>query len=84
MLGDLLDWFAELPPLALYFALAFAAGIENVFPPLPSDTVVAFGSFIAARGKASPLLTYLSTLSGNLAGAIATRTGAPLAGLKSM
>jgi membrane protein DedA with SNARE-associated domain len=70
VLRDLLDWFAGLPPLALYFALAFAAGIENIFPPLPSDTVVAFGSFIAARGKASPLLTYLSTLSGNLAGAM--------------
>jgi membrane protein DedA with SNARE-associated domain len=70
VLRDLLDWFAGLPPLALYLALAFAAGIENVFPPLPSDTVVAFGSFIAARGQASPLLTYLSTLSGNLAGAM--------------
>ena len=70
MLRHLLDWFAGLPPVALYLALAFAAGIENVFPPLPSDTVVAFGSFIAARGQASPVLTYLATLSGNLAGAM--------------
>ncbi len=70
MLRDLLDWFARLPPLALYAALAFAAGIENIFPPLPSDTVVAFGSFIAARGQASPVLTYLATLGGNLLGAM--------------
>jgi membrane protein DedA with SNARE-associated domain len=70
MIGQLLQWFEGLPPLALYLALAFAAGIENVFPPLPSDTVVAFGSFIAARGRASPVLTYLATLSGNLAGAM--------------
>jgi len=70
VLQELLDWFAGLPPLALYLALAFAAGIENVFPPLPSDTVVAFGSFIAARGHASPVLTYLATLTGNLAGAM--------------
>ena len=55
MLHSILDWFSGLPPAALYLALAFAAGIENVFPPLPSDTVVAFGSFIAARGQASPI-----------------------------
>lgn len=70
MLGQLLAWFEGLPPVALYLALAVAAGIENVFPPLPSDTVVAFGSFIAARGRASPLLTFVATLSGNLAGAM--------------
>jgi membrane protein DedA with SNARE-associated domain len=70
VLRQLLDWFAGLPPGALYLALAFAAGIENVFPPLPSDTVVALGSFIAARGQASPVLTFLSTLAGNLAGAM--------------
>jgi len=70
MLRHLLDWFAGLPPIALYLALAFAAAIENVFPPLPSDTVVAFGSFIAARGQASPALTFASTIVGNLAGAM--------------
>jgi membrane protein DedA with SNARE-associated domain len=70
MLRSLLDWFAQLPPGALYLALAFAAGIENVFPPLPSDTVVAFGSFIAARGQASPIGTFLATLTGNLLGAM--------------
>ncbi|MBV9880881.1 MAG: DedA family protein [Gemmatirosa sp.] len=70
MLARLLDWFGGLPPLALYLALAFAAAIENVFPPLPSDTVVAFGSFIAARGQASALGAFLATLGGNLLGAM--------------
>ena len=70
MLHSVLDWFAGLPPTLLYLALAFAAGIENVFPPLPSDTVVAFGSFIAARGQASAIASFLATLSGNLAGAM--------------
>lgn len=70
MLHSVLDWFAGLPPALLYLALAFAAGIENVFPPLPSDTVVAFGSFIAARGQASAIGSFLATLTGNLAGAM--------------
>jgi membrane protein DedA with SNARE-associated domain len=69
-LERLLDWFAGLPPLALYLALAVTAAAENVFPPLPADTVVAFGSFVAARGRASAVGTFAATLAGNLAGAM--------------
>jgi membrane protein DedA with SNARE-associated domain len=70
MLERLLDWFAQLPPLALYAALAVTAAAENIFPPLPADTVVAFGSFIAARGHASAVGSFAATLAGNLAGAM--------------
>jgi membrane protein DedA with SNARE-associated domain len=66
----LLDWLTGLPPAALYLALAAAAAVENVFPPLPSDTVVAFGSFIAARGHGSAVGSFLSTWAGNIAGAM--------------
>ena len=65
-----LDWLTGLPPAALYLALAAAAAVENVFPPLPSDTVVAFGSFIAARGHGSAIGSFLSTWAGNIAGAM--------------
>jgi membrane protein DedA with SNARE-associated domain len=65
----LLDWVAALPVLALYAALAGAAAIENVFPPFPADTVVAFGSFLAARGQGSIVAVFLATWIGNLAGA---------------
>lgn len=65
----LLDWVAALPALALYAALAGAAAIENVFPPFPADTVVAFGSFLAARGKGSIVAVFLATWLGNIAGA---------------
>ena len=70
MLQALLDWFAGLPPALLYVALFAAAAIENVFPPAPSDVVVAFGSFIAARGRGSPYLTFAFVLAGNVAGAM--------------
>jgi membrane protein DedA with SNARE-associated domain len=70
VLERLLDWFAALPPALLYVALAVTAAAENVFPPLPADTVVAFGAFIAARGEASAVLVYLAILAGNLAGAM--------------
>ena len=66
----LLDWLTGLPPAALYLALGAAAAVENVFPPLPSDTVVAFGSFIAARGHGSAAGSFLSTWAGNILGAM--------------
>lgn len=66
----LLDWLAQLPPAALYLALAVAAAIENFFPPFPADTVVAFGSFYAARVHGSVVASFLATLAGNVAGAM--------------
>ena len=65
-----LDWLGRLPPAGLYAALALVAAVENIFPPLPADTAVAFGSFAAARGSASPIATFLSTWAGNVAGAM--------------
>lgn len=66
----LLEWLAALPPEALYVALAVTAAVENIFPPLPADTVVAFGSFLAARGEATAVGAFLSTWVGNVAGAM--------------
>jgi membrane protein DedA with SNARE-associated domain len=65
-----LDWLSGLPPAALYLALAVTAGLENIFPPLPADTVVAFGSFLAARGHGTAAGSFLSTWVGNIAGAM--------------
>ena len=68
---SLLSWFAGLTVAVLYPALALLAALENVFPPLPTDTVVALGTWIAARGHGSALLAFLCTWVGNVAGAVA-------------
>jgi len=68
--SDLLTWVSSLPPVALYTLLAVSAAIESIFPPLPSDTIVAFGSFLAARDAASVVGTFLSTWGGSVAGAM--------------
>ena len=65
-----LDWLAGLPPFALYAALAVVAALENIFPPLPADTVVAFGAFLAARGHATLVGAFLATWLGNVSGAL--------------
>jgi len=66
----LLDRLASMPVPALYAALAVVAALENVFPPVPADTVVAFGSFLAARGQGTALGVVLTTWAGNVAGAM--------------
>src|ERR687883_1139031 len=65
-----LDWLASLPPGLLYLAIGAFAGVENVFPPIPADVVVAFGSFLAARGHGTAPGAFFSTWIGNLAGAM--------------
>lgn len=65
-----LAWLSGLPPLALYASLALVAAIENVFPPFPADTVVAFGSFLAARGNGTLVGVFLATWIGNVGGAM--------------
>ena len=65
----IIDWLSSLPIGTLYLAIGVISAIENVFPPFPADVVVAFGSFLAARGKASPYSTFLVAWLGNLSGA---------------
>jgi len=65
----IINWLSELPIGTLYLSIGFISAIENIFPPFPADIVVAFGSFLAARGKASPYSTFLVAWLGNLVGA---------------
>jgi membrane protein DedA with SNARE-associated domain len=67
---DALAWLSGLPPAALYAALAAVAAVENIFPPIPADTVVAFGAFLAARGHATLPGAFLATWLGNVSGAL--------------
>lgn len=69
-LQALLDWLSALPPAALLGAMAVLAAVENIFPPIPADVLVAFGGFLAARGDASPWPAFLAVWLGNVAGAL--------------
>jgi membrane protein DedA with SNARE-associated domain len=66
----LLAWLTSVPLGTLYAALAVVAAIENIFPPVPADTVVALGSFLAARGHGSVVAALLATWLGNVTGAL--------------
>lgn len=66
MLDQLLDALAALPLVPTYLVLMLLSAVENVFPPVPADTAVALGAFLARRGEVSvvPLavLCWLSNL----------------------
>lgn len=66
-----LEWLTGLPAWALYLSVGAVAAIENIFPPIPADTVVAFGSFIAARAHDPVVGVWLATLLGNVGSAMA-------------
>lgn len=69
-MSDLLGWLTTLPAPLLYGVLALAALAENVFPPLPADTVIALGAFVAARGAGTAAGVWAATMVGNIGGAM--------------
>lgn len=72
MLDRLLDALAALPLVPTYLALMALSALENVFPPVPADTAVALGAFLARRGEVSVVpLTLLCWLA-NVASAAGT------------
>jgi membrane protein DedA with SNARE-associated domain len=68
-MSGFISWLSALPLAVLYPVLTVVAAVENVFPPVPADTVVALGSWLAARGEGSALGAFLATWIGNVAGA---------------
>jgi membrane protein DedA with SNARE-associated domain len=53
VLDRLLDALAALPLVPTYLVLMVLSAVENIFPPVPADTAVALGAFLARRGEIS-------------------------------
>jgi membrane protein DedA with SNARE-associated domain len=58
----------SLPNTLLYVMLSASAFVENVFPPIPGDTITAFGAFLVGSGRLSFFGVFISTTLGSLAG----------------
>jgi membrane protein DedA with SNARE-associated domain len=50
--------------------IAAGAAVENIVPPVPADTFVLLGAFLAESGRASPWLVFLCTWTANVASAV--------------
>lgn len=68
-MSHLLDTLQALPPSPLYVAIGLLAAIENVFPPVPADTAVALGAFLAGRGVLDAWVVFAITWVCNVASA---------------
>jgi membrane protein DedA with SNARE-associated domain len=63
--------FSELPerhPGFLYAFLFASSVVENLFPPVPGDTITAFGAFLVGTGKLLFWPVYLVTTLGSVTG----------------
>lgn len=68
---SVLRTLAGLPPLLIYVVIGGGAAIENVIPPIPADTFVLLGAFLAAADRARVWLVFICTWVPNVASAIA-------------
>ena len=57
----------SLPPALLYAVITLFAALENFFPPVPADTAVALGAFLAGRGTMNAALVFALTWTANVA-----------------
>lgn len=68
---DFLHFLESLPPGMLYAIITAFAALENFFPPIPADTAVALGAFLAGRGIMSAPLVFALTWTANVGTGIA-------------
>lgn len=66
----MLQTLVGLPPIVFYLVIGLGAAIENVVPPIPADTFVLLGAFLAAGGRASVWVIFLVTWLANVAAAL--------------
>lgn len=69
-MGSLLRELLQLPAALIYLIIAAGAAVENVVPPIPADTFVLLGAFLAAAGRANPWIVFLLTWFCNVAAAL--------------
>jgi membrane protein DedA with SNARE-associated domain len=67
----LLGLLRELPPVAVYALLGAGSALENLIPPIPADTFVLLGGFLAGRGALDVWTVFLVTWGANVGSALA-------------
>ena len=63
-----LNYLHSLPDALIYLLLGLSAYVENIFPPIPGDTITAFGAFLVGTGRLDFFGVYICTTLGSLLG----------------
>ena len=69
MLDQLTEWIVRIVESLGYTGVAFLVTLENVFPPIPSELVLALAGFVASRGQATLLGMIAAATVGSVVGA---------------
>lgn len=69
-MNAILDFLGDQGPFLLYALLGAGSALENLFPPIPADTFVLLGAFLAAGGKAEAWTVFLVTWLANTSTAL--------------
>ena len=68
-IGGLAGWVVDVISSIGAAGIALLVLLENVFPPIPSELVLAFAGFSAARGVIDPFTAWAAATAGSLGGA---------------
>ncbi len=69
MTERLAEWVIEVVESFGYAGVAFLVTVENLFPPIPSEIVLALAGFTASRGDASAIGMVIAATVGSVVGA---------------
>ena len=60
-----INYINSIPVIYIYLVLFFASFSENIFPPIPGDTLILFGAYLAGSGKINIFILFFITVSGS-------------------
>lgn len=68
MLDSLFQFIEQAPEWLVFVTVFLASYIENIFPPIPGDTILIFGAYLVGRGDMSFTMALATTLIGSVSG----------------
>lgn len=69
-MNAILSFLGAQGPFLLYLLLGVGSALENLFPPIPADTFVLLGAFLAASGRADAWTVFFVTWLANTTAAL--------------
>ena len=70
-LNNIIEFLLPQNNAILYLFLFASAIVENLFPPIPGDTITFFGAALVSTGRLDYLLVYITTTLGSVVGFMA-------------
>ena len=68
MLESLFSFIEQSPAWLVFLTVFLASYLENIFPPVPGDTILIFGAYLVGRGDLSFATAMVTTLLGSVLG----------------